>query len=376
MRVTTAPTSSTNVNRPKKAGASRTGLPTPDSQPNASQMTNAVLTGMITAASMLAPNRPMPNIDGRQVAGDGPQCHRGIGSVVDDGSRAEQRRGRREHDAERDGVGPHRADHRVGSLVGQVLHADALLGDGGLEIELHVGRDGGADHGHRQQQHLGGAHPRHAQRWVGQPMDHAAPVGMDKHRCRDVRHEHQAQQQEQLLQPPIAGIHDHQPEARSEYRHRDHGGDAEQAQRRGCARELGDRVGQVGEQQHGHGQQRPAHAKAVTDEVREALARDGPQPCRHLLDDAQDHGGDGEQPQQGVAGGRAHDRVGRDATGIVARHTRDEARAEDGQEWRQPTQPDRRPGPGNVRRPDAGEGTQPDARHDTGAHHVHRAAWR
>ena len=36
-------------------------MPTPLSQPNASQITNAVESGMIVAASTDAPNSPMPN---------------------------------------------------------------------------------------------------------------------------------------------------------------------------------------------------------------------------------------------------------------------------------------------------------------------------
>src|SRR3954449_2758945 len=45
----------------KNDGASRIRLSTPDSQPNASQITYAVEIGMIVAASTDAPNRPTAN---------------------------------------------------------------------------------------------------------------------------------------------------------------------------------------------------------------------------------------------------------------------------------------------------------------------------
>src|SRR3954454_2764880 len=48
---------------PKNTGASLNRLPTPLSQPNASQITNAVESGMIVAASTDAPNSPIPNSD-------------------------------------------------------------------------------------------------------------------------------------------------------------------------------------------------------------------------------------------------------------------------------------------------------------------------
>ena len=63
---------------------------------------------------------------------------------------------------------------------------------------------------------------------------------------------------------------------------------------------------------------RPAHAEAVADEVGEALAGDDAEAGGHLLDHRQDDDRDREQPEQLEAGLGAHDRVGRDAAGVVA----------------------------------------------------------
>ena len=80
---------------------------------------------------------------------------------------------------------------------------------------------------------------------------------------------------------------------------------------------------------------RPAHAEAVADEVREALAGDDAEARGHLLDDGQDDHRDGEQPEQLETRRGAHDRVGRDAAGVVAGDAGDEPRTHDGQEGEQ-----------------------------------------
>ncbi len=60
-RITTAETTMTNVKMPLKRGASFQVNETPASQPNASQITKAVVRGRTHAASKLAATRPMAN---------------------------------------------------------------------------------------------------------------------------------------------------------------------------------------------------------------------------------------------------------------------------------------------------------------------------
>ena len=55
---------------PKKMGASRNRLPTPDSQPNASQITNAVLIGHDRRRQHARPEQPDREQRGGELAGD------------------------------------------------------------------------------------------------------------------------------------------------------------------------------------------------------------------------------------------------------------------------------------------------------------------
>ena len=206
---------------------------------------------------------------------------------------AEDGRGGGHHDEDRDHVRPDRAPDRVGLLEPQLLLVDPFLRDRALQVELHVRRDRGAHDRHQEQQHLG----RHVESRGHEGAAHLAPVGVRQHGRRNVGDEHEGDGQEDPFHGPVAREQDESPDGSRDHGHHHDLRHAEDAQGKGRPGELGDGVGDVGDQQHRHGKDRPADAEPVPDEVRQSLAGDHSQPGHHLLDDGQDRDGDGEDPQ-------------------------------------------------------------------------------
>ena len=146
-----------------------------------------------------------------------------------------------------------------------------------------------------------------------------APVGVRQDRRQDVGDEDERDRQEDALDGPVAGEEDERPDRRRAttgtvmYRE-----NAEDLERGRGARELGDGVGHVGDEQDEHREDRPADAEAVADEVGQPLPGDHAEPGRHLLDDGQDDDRDREDPEQRSGRSGAEHAVGGDAAGVVA----------------------------------------------------------
>ena len=167
-------------------------------------------------------------------------------------------------------------------------------------------------------------------------MADLAPVGMGEERREDVGDEDERNRQEDPLDRPVAREQDQRPDEHRDKGHGDIPRDAEDLEGRRGARELGDGVGQVGDQQDEHRESRPADAEAIADQVREALPGDDAQAGGDLLDDGQDDDRDREDPEQPEARLGAHHAVGGDATGIVAGDAGDQPGAHDREECQQP----------------------------------------
>ncbi len=263
-----------------------------------------------------------------QSARDGDQRLGRIGRRRDRPAGGPDGRRRRDHDEHGDDVGPDRPADRVGLLEPQLVHADALLGDGAVQVELHVRRDRRADDRDEQQE----LDRREIERRRDQCRPDRAPVRVRQDRRRDVGDEHDDHRQEDPLDRAVARLEDQGPDRDGDDRDHDVARHTEDLECRRGPGEFRDRVGEVGQQQDRHREGRRAHAEPVADQVRQSLAGDDAEAGRHLLDDGQDHDRDREEPQQVEAGLGADDAVGRDAAGVVAGDARDQARTHDREE--------------------------------------------
>ena len=93
--------------------------------------------------------------------------------------------------------------------------------------------------------------------------------------------------------------------------------DAEDAQRRGHADELGDQGQPVGQHQVEQRKPAPEGAEGVEDGLGVAALGDRAQPDRHLLDVVGDRAQQDQEPDQAVAVLRAGRGIGGDAAGVV-----------------------------------------------------------
>ena len=267
-----------------------------------------------------------------QVPGDRGQGQRRLLRTLDVDPAREDRHRRHDHDEERNGVGPHPAQDRVGTLEPKLLGAEPLVGDGRLQVEEHVRRDGGAHGGHHQQQGRRGERDR----WRDDRSTHGTPVGPGHEGAHHVGTEHDRHRQEDALDDPIAGEDDQRPDAGSHDRHGGVAGDAEDLQRGGSTGELGHDVRPVGDQQHDHREEGPADPEVVADQVAESLPRDGAHARRHLEHHHQQHGRDREDPEQREPRLGPEHAVGGDPAGVVAGQSRDQSRPHHPQEGEQP----------------------------------------
>ena len=145
-----------------------------------------------------------------------------------------------------------------------------------------------------------------------------------------------ADRQEDALHGPIAREEHERPDRDGHDRHGDVARDAEDLEGRRGARELGDRVGEVRDQQHEH-RERPSSAPRsgrgsgptrpwpVTTPRRAAISWTTARMTIVI----------GKSQSRLEAGLGAHDAVGRDAAGVVAGDAGDQARAHDREEGEQ-----------------------------------------
>ena len=182
----------------RTAGRPRSACRRPDSQPNASQITNAVEIGTIVAARTRRPEAGRSRTASRrEVAGDRAE---GPGGVLGRGDRAAQSRGR--------GRGAATTMKTAMTFVqiappiasacssAELVLADALLGDGALEVELHVRRDRRPDEARPR----GGTHRRRQVDATGdERAARRAPVRVGQERRDDVGDEDDHHREEDAL---------------------------------------------------------------------------------------------------------------------------------------------------------------------------------
>ena len=225
-------------------------------------------------------------------------------------------------------TGEQRAQVYVHAREAIEVAVDALVHDRSLDVELHVGRDRRADERQRRDQRalLGG---ERRQRDAAQDR---FPVRPDDDRADRVGDEREDEHEERALDDAVAEEHHEGPDRRRGGRDGNEPVDPEELEARGDARELGDDVGSVRDEQREHRDDRPAKPEALADQVRQALARDHAHAGAHLLHDDQPRRRKEEQPQQREAVVRADGRVRRDASGVVAGEAGDDPGAHDREE--------------------------------------------
>ncbi len=234
------------------------------------------------------------------------------------------------NDGDKDGK--HRTDDHVDPLKANVGDLQSLVHDRGLLVELHPGRNGGAD---------GRDHNRHkarvkAKAWRDESPSHGRPrrLGQDTrcHVCQIDGAGHQKDPFDHL----VVGLEDQHPDQDRGDRHRDILADAQDLHAGRHAGELADGVAQVGQDHHADDDRRGPHAHGLADQIGQAFAGDHAQPGAHLLDNDQGQGDERHDPQQAIAIVGAGDGIGGDPTGVVIDVGGDDARPDNGQQGQQP----------------------------------------
>ncbi|CDA36037.1 putative uncharacterized protein [Collinsella sp. CAG:166] len=259
----------------------------------------------------------------RPLARDGLQRASGVGSIANLNARGEQYRTGRDDNKAGNDIGGNRAAHGVDTLQHDIVLARILIDHVVLRQEDHPRCDGGTDRCD---------HKRHVTGVVldvghNQVDRHIAPAGTS-HKCSDnVGHKHATHQQQNLLDALEAARHGKHPNQQCHQRHRDARRHAEEGKTARDTRKLRNGHGRIGDQQRRHGQHAPAHAKALADERRQALACDAAATRRSLLCHDEQHGHDGKHPQHLVAIAGTGTGIRGDAAGVIARKRRQKARA-------------------------------------------------
>ena len=199
----------------------------------------------------------------------------------------------------------------------------------GLQVELHPGRDAGADDadGHVD---VGFVAPDGFFGQLDGGDEGVVPAGLREDAGEDVGDVDDGGDEEDLLDLLIVSADDEQPDEDGADRHRDEFRHVEEVQAAGDADEFGDDVGVVDDDQEQHDDDGDAQAELFADEVAEAFASDDAHAGAHLLHDDQGERYGDHHPQERVAVLRAGLRVGEDAARVVVEVGGDEARAEDG----------------------------------------------
>ncbi len=268
-----------------------------------------------------------------ELAGERNQGAGGFGDIGDLAVlRVEDSRGAGYHDEERNHVGHDAAEDHVDAAESVVALRNALLDDRRLQVELHPGRDGGADQADDHDQIAGVGIELRDDR----VRERQFPVRF-REKCRDrIGEINQRKKQQDAFHGLVRAAHDDGPDQRRADGDRDVFADTEDAHARGEAGELGRDVAEVGESEDDHGEEGHAQAELFADEIGEAFAGDGAHARGHFLHHDQRDGGGDQGPEQRVAVLRAGLRVGEDAAGIVIDVGGDEAGADDGEEREHP----------------------------------------
>src|SRR5260370_32580299 len=208
-----------------------------------------------------------------------------------------------------------------------MLDVDDLVDDGGLQVELHPGGDGGADDadGHVD---VGFVRPDAAWGKLDGFDEGEVPVGAAENAGHDVGDVEGAGDEEDLFHALVVALDDERPDDEGTDGDTEVLGDVEELHAAGDAGELRDDVGEVDEDEQGHDDEGDAEAELFADEVAETLAGDDAHAGAHLLHDDEGEGDGYHRPEERVAVLGSAGGVGEDAAGFVFDVARDEPRAE------------------------------------------------
>ena len=224
--------------------------------------------------------------------GDGGECRCGRGSTIHGDSLWIQDGGRRDDDEARNRTCNDCAANGIDALERKLVWRNALIHDVVLRQEDHPGGDGGAHSGNHQ------ANEARIVLEVGnhEGQTHLAPVGLREKRSDDIRHENAADGKKYLLDTFIAAAHDEQPHDDARNGNRDILAHAKELHAGGDTGELRKRGGTALDEHGNHGERGQTHAKLLTNERCEALARHRAHTRSAFLHDGEHHHHDGDNP--------------------------------------------------------------------------------
>jgi len=255
-------------------------------------------------------------------AGHRCQSQRGLfGSLHADALHVERCRGR-DDDERRYDVADGGAEHHIGAGTAKRAHGDALVHDGGLHVHRPPRSDRGAHRGQDCQDVVARGLNGGDQRLV----QHLAPVRLDQERRDHVRHGVQGQPEQHSFYPLIGSVAHQPPDAHPGDGNHDVPGHAEQLGASRDARELRHGSAQVRQDQPQHDKEGRPQAKALADQVGQALAGGGAHARGHFLHDHLADGDPQDDPEKAVAVCRPGHRVRGDAGGVVVGGGRDKPR--------------------------------------------------
>ena len=227
-------------------------------------------------------------------------------------------------------------DVEAGSPV--ALRRDPLLHDRRLQIELHPGRNRGADYAHDHINVTLGV-PDRAPRQLHRGQHGIVPAGLRQDPGYDIGNVEDGGGQKDLFDPFVISLDHQQPDGQSADGYRYVLADMEELHAAGNAGKLRHDVAEVDHHQQQHQQERHAQPELFTDEITQAFAGYRAHACTHFLHHQQSHGDGDHGPQQRIAELGSGIGISEDAAGIVIDIGGDEARPQHGEEEQYPDSP-------------------------------------
>ena len=203
-----------------------------------------------------------------------------------------------------------------------MVGSNAFIDNVALCKKHHPRRNGGTNHRNNKRNEM---HVRRNLRHHGS-MGNIAPVGTSQKRSNDVRHEHEGNREENLLDAFIASLHHEQPHDYGGNRHAYPGRHAEKPHARCNTGKFAERRSDVANKQRAHGECGKANAEALANKGGEAFARYRAHASSGHLHDEQQHAHHGDNPKCGIPEIGARRRICRNAARIVTGHGAYDAR--------------------------------------------------
>src|ERR1035438_9932399 len=192
-----------------------------------------------------------------RIFAEGLESEGGFGGVLDTGpAHGIDGAGTGHDDKEGDHRGHKAAYDDLNTRLLVLLGGDALFHHGRLEVELHPGRDGGA---HHADQHIDIA-GFEQQNGLHAVKGGFFPIGLDQESGDDVGDVEDAGKEEDFFDTLVVALDHQEPDREGRQRDGDVAADVEQLERAGHAGKFGHHVGQVGQHQDAHQQERDAQA--------------------------------------------------------------------------------------------------------------------